>query len=448
MSIAVTDGATGRRYPALAALISLVTFATLQALALWRTGGAFEYPLDDVYIHLSMAAQIVKGGYGVNDGEYASAASSILYPLLLTPFSETGFHRYLPLIWNTAAVIAAGWLWGMVVARAAGADSRLRMLMTLVALIGPLAFNIAGIGVTGMEHALHVAATLAVLVGLERFLREGVVGWLLIAGILAGPMLRFEGLAISGLACMVLLFSGRPATAVLAGLGALLPVAVFAWVMTSIGLDPMPNSVQAKLLAAMPGVADRPLLRQFVVLIHNLAQPPGLAIGLMTLFWLGAGLFAPRLRRPPAAWMWRVLVGAGAAHLVFGQIGWLDRYEIYVVVWIAGWSLILAAPWMARAGLAGPLARIATVAALFAGSFHYLVDMSLRGPLGARSIHLQQYQMARFAKDYVRAPVAVNDLGWVAYRNPHYVLDLWGLASREALATRLTDPGPGWAGPL
>lgn len=41
--------------------------------------------------------------------------------------------------------------------------------------------------------------------------------------------------------------------------------------------------------------------------------------------------------------------------------------------------------------------------------------------------------------------MAVNDIGWVAFRNPHYVLDLWGLASRAALRARLSGDDPGWA---
>jgi hypothetical protein len=50
--------------------------------------------------------------------------------------------------------------------------------------------------------------------------------------------------------------------------------------------------------------------------------------------------------------------------------------------------------------------------------------------------------MHRFAVG-LREPVAVNDLGLVAYQNPSYVLDLWGLGSQEARKSRQiagTDP--------
>jgi hypothetical protein len=40
--------------------------------------------------------------------------------------------------------------------------------------------------------------------------------------------------------------------------------------------------------------------------------------------------------------------------------------------------------------------------------------------------------MHRFVQEFHDGSVAVNDLGWVAYRNPDYVLDLWGLGFAEA----------------
>ena len=53
--------------------------------------------------------------------------------------------------------------------------------------------------------------------------------------------------------------------------------------------------------------------------------------------------------------------------------------------------------------------------------------------------------MGNFVDRHWQAPIAVNDLGHVAFRNPFYVLDLWGLASREALEARLRGDDPLWA---
>ena len=73
----------------------ILAYLGLTIAAMVRSGWNFEYPLDDVYIHLAMASEITRGGYGVNPGEIASAASSALYPMLLTPFPDTDLQRWL-----------------------------------------------------------------------------------------------------------------------------------------------------------------------------------------------------------------------------------------------------------------------------------------------------------------------------------------------------------------
>ena len=69
---------------------------------------------------------------------------------------------------------------------------------------------------------------------------------------------------------------------------------------------------------------------------------------------------------------------------------------------------------------------------------------TLDAPLYARSIRLQQREMHRFAAEVLRAPVAVNDIGWVSFRNDHEVLDLWGLASEPARRARQAHAPPQW----
>ena len=65
-------------------------------------------------------------------------------------------------------------------------------------------------------------------------------------------------------------------------------------------------------------------------------------------------------------------------------------------------------------------------------------------PIAANNIYEQQYQMHRFAVDYYNKPVAVNDVGYVSYKNDNYVLDLWGLASIKAFNYRKNSDGIDW----
>ncbi len=420
--------------PVLAVLAALMSFMALLDAAYIGAGAVFEYPLDDPYIHMAMAEQMAAGGYGVNPGEYAAAASSPLFPVLLMPFAGTELQRYLPLVWNIVGLLAAAWLWGRILWQAGYGASALGAGL---ALAGPLALNMSGLAFVGMEHMLHVAASLAIVSGLVAVCDDRRVGWLLLAGILLAPLLRFEGLALAILAASVVMVRGRFGTGLVALALAVLPVAGFAWFLTSLGLDPLPSSVTAKL--AGPD-ADAGLLAKLSTKLYELAYGPRQRV--LGLFLLVGVVLALRPQVLQSG-RWPVLfavMGAGVAHLVFGRFGWMNRYEIYVLCALgAGLLAVAAVPGPRRLG---PV-LLAALPMVFSGWF-YLGATIQDFPPASRAVYLQQGQMARLAKMHFAEPVAVNDLGWVAWANPDYVLDLWGLANHDARRIRLGQPGPGW----
>ncbi|WP_224826547.1 hypothetical protein [Cognatishimia sp. MH4019] len=417
-------------YPLLALLGVAAWFVVLQARGLAWSNGVFEYPLDDVYIHLAIAEQIARGGYGVNAGEYTSPGSSPLYPLLLTPFAGTDAQRWLPLFWNIVGLAAVALFWGRLIAHAGYRGA----MGALLALLGPVALNTAGVAMTGMEHTLHAAASLAIVYGLFVLADEKRVSWVLLAGILLAPALRLEGLALALVGAGVLVISGRIAMGALATVLAIAPIALFVWFLTSLGLDPLPNSVQAKLVGAEDADVGR-LARTIGTFRLNLLEIPGLLmLGLIAV--LGALASAATGAR---RWVALGLAAAGLAHLFFGQIGWMERYENYILTALAAAALVLAQGAGSRAMAMLPVALLAGAGAT------YMPHAWEEYRFNPRAIHLQQAQTSRFVKEYLKTDVAVNDLGWVAWRNPNYVLDLWGLASHEARETRIFNPTPGWA---
>lgn len=440
------SGSAPRRLPLIAVAVTLLAFLAMEIAAFLSTGGYFEYPLDDVYIHLSMAEQIARGGYGINAGEYASAASSPLYPFLLTPFAGTEVQRFLPLFWNTVALVLVAWLWGRTLVLA-GYDGMARAWPGIaLAVLGPIAVNAYGLAYTGMEHTLHLAATLAIICGLTRFVSEGRIGAALVLGVFLSPAFRLEGLALALSAAGVVTVLGRWRAGLLLGLAALLPAVAFAGFLMSLGLDPLPNSVTAKL--ALPGAETHGLTARFLAtLLLNLTEIPGWIILGLSLLALAA---APSLGGEGRIGLrlFAYAIGfSGLAHMGLGLVGWLNRYEIYILgALVLGLAAIL--------GLAGPGVRgrrviAAAFAALtLAGGGYYFVTALQSGRWAALGIHLQQGQMARFAQDFARRPVAVNDIGRVAWSNPDYVLDLWGLASEEARHLRLAGEDPNWVATL
>jgi len=420
--------------------VTALFFVVIQVVALLSAGG-FEYPLDDVYIHLAMAEEIARGGYGVNVGELASAASSPLYPLFLLPIGGPSVQVWLPLVWNVLAMLGAAYLWARIMIEAFGAGR----IAVAMAVIGPLGLNFAGLAFTGMEHAFHLLATLSVLLGLQQYFATGRLTPWLFAGVIFGPLIRFEGLAVSMSAALILLIQARPHIALLLAVLSVVPLLVFSGMLVAMGLDPLPNSVNAKLA----GHVTHQTLSGDVfgaVVLNKLDTLPGLILGVGVLVAGFALLWTRRIAfQTNAGALVVAALFAGAGHLALGQIGWMNRYEIYSLAFLIG-TLLLAAGmvggWTRKISAIGGMAVLVLLAVFYTSSlFHQHINTP-------RAILLQQGQMERFVDDFHQGSVAVNDLGKVAHNNDHYVLDLWGLASKTALDLRQSRPGQGWADPL
>ena len=437
-----------RRLFVAASVASALVFLFFLEAAAFRLTGAFEYPLDDAYIHLAMAEGLWSGTYGVNPAEMASAASSVLYPVLLPPIISPEFQRFLPLFWNIVGLVLSAWLWAELLLAGGYGRAGLRWIGLFLAVVGPITLQMPAVAFLGMEHALHAAASLAILLAVVRHL-QGQTPWaLLFAGILFAPLLRYEGVGLALAAAGVLFVTGRRLPALAAVVIALLPLGLFSAYLVLHGLDPLPNSVMAKQIAATDSSLN-PAAQRLVAFRVNIGTAGG---ALVLAFVLGSWLLmavGTRLRQSPLRWLVGFVVLAGLGHLLFGQVGWLNRYEHYVLVVLAAGFLVL----LANSGIEKKFPAILTmlaIASLVAPGMVYMREVVLGFRFNPRAIHLQQGQMARFAQEYWRAPVAVNDIGRLSWNNPNYVLDLWGLASAEALRLRLANQAgdgepKGWA---
>jgi hypothetical protein len=141
-----------------------------------------------------------------------------------------------------------------------------------------------------------------------------------------------------------------------------------------------------------------------------------------------------------------VVAGALAAHIVFGAWGGgFARYEAYLLALGAAGTVVL---WGRAIGALFESDRLLvkmTVAALLLCVGHLPLIATGLTPLSARGVYEMQYEMRRLAVDYYRHPVAVIDLGLVSYKNPYYVLDLWGLGSEAVrLAHAQGESGTAW----
>ena len=389
--------------------------------------GLLVYTLDDPYIHLAVADRINAGGYGVNLGEYSSPSSSILYPVILAGTEIAGLGMSGPLVVNLVAMGGVVYLIGIFLRKwdGLGLFAAFVFGMLLCANI-----NAWGLVMTGMEHSLHLLVVAVVVIGLFDMAADSELkpSWWFIACIVAMPLIRFEGAALSAAALGALWLSNHRRTAISAA--ALLLASVVAWVFFTAthGLPVMPSSVQMK-SSSVSGVLGHAGLYSTLHSIgenalQNVRNKQGtymllLQLAIAWMLWL-----APQAsRREKLAG--GVVLGAGVAHLLFGRYGWFSRYEIYLFL-----ATIIAAIALVRPYLGIRAVRIAIFVFPFFAAAAYVRTARL-SPDASKNIYEQQYQMRRFAQELWKKPVAVNDLGLVSYRNSAYVLDLAGLGSEK-----------------
>jgi hypothetical protein len=412
--------------------------------------GTFIYTLDDPYIDLALSDQIRHGNYGINAGLHSAPSSSILFPLLLVPASGTLIHPYLPLILNCLALFATlTILWQLFTHLSLAGDRFGIAAQSVALLLSAICLNLIGVVFCGLEHSLHIAAVAACIYGLVLFVDNGEMPMWLAAVIVINPLLRYEGLALSLGALLVIALRGRWRTAAATLAVIVLFVGGFSAFLVRLGLPPMPSSILSKSAVAANGIGGAGLgfLKSVGAnVVHMAIQPAGfvmLAIGVAATLQCFRELPARPWRWSSQGLMAMVLVCLIGGHAAAGRFGWLDRYEDYAMAGTALIGIYLTREWirkMLRDKNWRLISSSAVAVTLSVVCMRY-IHSTWVVPLCANNIYEQEYQMHRFVNDYYRGPVAVNDLGLVSYHNPNIVLDLGGLASEKARILRSSDAG-------
>mgnify|MGYP001818764460 FL=1 len=217
----------------------------------------------------------------------------------------------------------------------------------------------------------------------------------------------------------------------------------FSAYLLSLGLKPLPNSIMYK---SGIGITDSstiltPNIWYLQIGISTLPSMIFLPLILLVFVLVALSSKWPRAERLLAATMaFSILL-----QFMFGQIGSYHRLEMYV--WLASCLMLiyLFRGALRRLAQSKPFYRSAAIL-LFLGALlaREYTSALVTIPLASNNIYEQQYQMHRFATEFYDGPVAINDLGWVAYNNDNYVLDLVGFSSYQALWSRFNESDPTW----
>jgi len=413
------------------ALLAVAVLLLLRA-ALAHTGGTLVYALDDAYIHMAVARSLAGHGvWGVTRYGFTACTSSLVWPILLALADLVGLRDTAPLALNLAAAVAALWLADRLIA---GAPAAWRVVaLAAVVFLTPLPTLV----LAGMEHTLQIAAVFWLF---DRFRAadETDSGRRAILGLAAAATLatatRYESLFLVLPAVVLLARAGRRAAAATTAVAALLPPAVFAAVSVAHGWPPLPTSLLLKRATfdapGMAGLVDR--LGGHA--IRTLGEAPHLLVLLAAVLVMSAVLPVSRLVR-----RWDAIYVIGTLlHVQLAAIGWLFRYEAYLVAL----GLVLVARHLVEGTAAArtPVAR----PALALGALVAMAPLLTRGvdaleetPAAVKNIYEQQYQMGLFLRELpAGSAVMANDIGAIAYLADVRLVDLFGLATRETAAAR------------
>ena len=444
-SVAAPSPSSARVPMLMVVAVLLAVTATLLRACLHACGGQLVYPLDDTYIHMTMARNLaLHGSWGIDPGAFQPASSSPLWTLLLAALTRVfGPHDGLPLALALACMVALATVLEVLL-RDLVRPPLARAAVLLVLLVGA---GLPGLAVTGMEPVLHLllALPLAWMVVRDLARTEArpaasrtVIGALATLAVLT----RFETLFLIAALAVAAWLRGRPGTAVALALGGGAALGGYAAIALGQGGPWLPSSVliNGPMVDSRPVDPLDPLLRRIP---ETFQRPRNEHI--TGLLLASAWLLLPRRRAVGAAasaarLMLVVTTVTVILHLQFALLDdFFRRYEAYLVLLgafgvvaalsagLGGWPDVVAdrlprVPEVAVAGL---------VAALIAGPLVYRGLQVVRWtPHAAQDIHQQQIQMAQFVRTWFRGrAVAINDLGAVSYYGGAHVVDLMGLAT-------------------
>lgn len=421
-----------------AGIVMMVILAALIVPAIVRDG-EFTYPLDDSYIHFAIAENLsAHGVLGINPGEFASASSSPIWPVLIAGTMKiVGARIGIPLA--LTVLIATAMLMGIdrwARGRRFSVAERAGFLAAIIIVV-PLPVLV----LTGMEHVLQVAASFLLLwLAVRIATSEDRATWLLPAlgaAALLNTATRYEGLFVILAAAVVLGTVRRwKDIAVMLAAGAV-PLVVTAAVNAGQGWPLVPASVLAKTAATRSGPArylPTPDLYQWLRTPRLVA-----VVGLTVLaWWAGRKVLGAEWPRRNSLMAMGALI-VSASHLLYASTGFFYRYEAYLIVL----NLAAAALCLHSVRSSGRMASMSTLTRLALAALMLMASVDgLRiygkAVAGMREIHAQQIQMARFAAQACPGcRVAVNDIGAVAAYGGGTVTDVYGLADRDVLAEKL-----------
>ena len=244
-------------WPELAtSLLFLVVVYFMTMMATGHNDGKFIYDMDDAYIHMALAKNMVLyHTWGVYGSEFTSLSSSLLWTVVIyLSYLVFGINEISPFILNLFFALGTIFLAGYILSKFRISRPVKFIILVAMVFLAPL----PAISFSGLEHNAHIMLTIAYIFvaakalgysssGLTdtwhdyrryRYFLFGLAPFLVAA--------RYEGMFLLGMVSFLFLVRRKYITAIINSVLGLIPISVFGIYAISKGWFFLPNSILIK----------------------------------------------------------------------------------------------------------------------------------------------------------------------------------------------------------
>ncbi len=396
--------------------ISFIIIATALAFlaSLYLTHGNLTYAIHAPYIHWAMVKHLANEGILSVDGfSYSSVSSSPLWLFLLAPFyallSKSAFI-YVSLLLNVVFQLIS-----IVVIFKIIKLYTDKTLHYLYAILLVLATPFLALSFGGLEHSLQIMLIMLFIYNLVQYFNDDKSKNVKLNMLLLAPFIvavRYEDIALIIATSIILsIFLKEYKFAFLLIASSLTLVAMFGfWSEGAFSLGFLPTSIGAKSSEGISHVSK---------FISNISY-----IHIITLIALNIAILIDTYKKDRNLfYLSSIYLMTFFVHLAFAQVGWLYRYEAYLVTF----GLINILLYIYKYAMPKKL-FIVLLLILIASNYKQIGFSIIKSILSTRAVYEQQIQEGLLANEFKNYYIATDNIGTIPYFSSDKILDIHGLS--------------------